>query len=68
MGFPRKEYWSGLPFPSSGDLLDPDIEPPSLGSPKLAGGLFTTWEVNSCAPWEALSLLYSVTSGLADAF
>ena len=23
MGFPRQEYWSGLPFPSSGDLLDP---------------------------------------------
>ena len=29
MGFPRQEYWSGLPFPSSGDLLDPGIEPMS---------------------------------------
>ena len=27
MGFPRQEYWSGLPFPSSGDLPDPGIEP-----------------------------------------
>ena len=30
MGFCRQEYWSGLPFPSSGDLLDPGIEPRSL--------------------------------------
>ena len=29
MAFPRQEYWSGLPFPSSGDLLDPGIEPES---------------------------------------
>ena len=26
MGFSRQEYWSGLPFPSPGDLLDPGIE------------------------------------------
>ena len=26
MGFPRQRYWSGLPFPSSGDLPDPGIE------------------------------------------
>ena len=38
-GFPRQEYWSGLPFPSSGDLLHPGIEPVS---PALAGGFFTT--------------------------
>ena len=29
MGFPRQEYWSGLPSPPSGDLLDPRIEPAS---------------------------------------
>jgi len=29
MGFSRQEYWSGLPFPSPGDLLDPGIEPTS---------------------------------------
>ena len=39
MGFPRQEYWSGLPFPSPGDLPDPGIKP---SSPALAGGLFTT--------------------------
>ena len=27
MGFSRQEYWSGLPFPSSGDCPDPGIEP-----------------------------------------
>ena len=27
VGFSRQEYWSGLPFPSPGDLLDPGIEP-----------------------------------------
>ena len=29
MGFPRQEYWCGLPFPSPGDLLNPGIEPRS---------------------------------------
>ena len=32
MGSPRQEYWSGLPFPSPGDLPDPGVEP---GSPML---------------------------------
>ena len=27
MGFPRQEYWSGLPFPSPGDLPNPGMEP-----------------------------------------
>ena len=31
MEFSRQEYWSGQPFPSPGDLPDPEIEP---GSPK----------------------------------
>ena len=29
MGFSRQEYWSGLPFPSPGDFLNPGIEPRS---------------------------------------
>ena len=52
MGFSRQEYWSGLPFPSPGDLLDLGIEPASLKSPALAEGFFTTsatWEALSCA-------------------
>ena len=47
MGFPRQEYWSGLPCPPPGDLTDPGIKPTSLMSPALAGRLFTastTWE------------------------
>ena len=35
MGLPRQEYWSGLPFPSPGDLPDPEIE---LMSPALQAG------------------------------
>ena len=42
MGFPRQEYWSGLPFPSPGDLPDPGFDPVCLRSPALAGGYFTT--------------------------
>ena len=38
MGFPRQEYWSGLPFSSPGDLPDPGTEP---SSPALAGEFFT---------------------------
>ena len=30
MGFSRQEYWSGLPFPSPGDLPNPGIKPTSL--------------------------------------
>ena len=39
MGFPRQKYWSGLAFPSPGDLPDPGTEPES---PALAGRFFTT--------------------------
>ena len=38
MGFPRQEYWSGLPFPSPGDLPNPGIESAYLA---LAGRFFT---------------------------
>ena len=38
MGFPRQKYWSGLQFPTPGDLPEPRIEPTSLESPALAGG------------------------------
>ena len=39
MGFPRQEHWSGLPFPSAGDLPNLGMEPVS---PALPGGFFTT--------------------------
>ena len=41
MGFSRQEYWSGLLFPSPGDLSNPRVEPGSLASPALAGRFFT---------------------------
>ena len=54
MGFPRQEYWSGLSFPSPGDLPDPGME---SVSPALAGGFFTR-----CATREAqLSLCTTAT-------
>ena len=39
MGFSRREYWSGLPFPSPGNLARPGIRPTS---PAQVGGFFTT--------------------------
>ena len=40
MEFSRQEYWSGLPFPTPGDLPNPGIEPTSLVSPVLADRFF----------------------------
>jgi hypothetical protein len=39
MGFSRQEYWSGLPFPSPGDLPDPGIKP---GSPAFQADALTS--------------------------
>ena len=39
VGFPKQKYWSGLPFPSPGDLPNPGIKPTFLA---LAGRFFTT--------------------------
>ena len=39
MGFPSQEYWSGLPFPSRGDLPYPEIQPEFFA---LVGGFFAT--------------------------
>ena len=47
MGFSRREYWSGLPCPSPGDLPDPGIKPVFLTSPSLAGWFFTI-----STPWQ----------------
>ena len=65
MGFPRQEYCSGVPFPSSGDLPDPRIELLSLVFPALADGFFTinaTWEVPlqvRSPPFHTLRLTYN---------
>ena len=49
MGFPRQEYWSGLPFPSPGDLPGSGIEP---ASPALAGGFFNHGATREALLWE----------------
>ena len=54
MGFPRQEYWSGLSFPSLGDLPDPGIKPTS---PALGGGFFTA-EPPGKPPWEMLHVIF----------
>ena len=41
MEFSRQEYWSGLPFPTQGDLPNPRIKPSFFVSPALPGGFFT---------------------------
>ena len=47
MGFSRQEYWSGVPFPSPGDLPDPGIEP---RSPAFQADALTS-EPPGEAPW-----------------
>ena len=50
IGLFRQGYWSGLPCPSPGDLLDPGIKPRPPASLGLAGRFFTmiaTWEAQS---------------------
>ena len=53
MGFPRQEYWSGLPFPSPGSIPDPGIKPML---PALADKFFTTESPEK--PHEYLGLTY----------
>ena len=55
MGFSRKEYWSGLPGPTPGDLSSPGIEPVSLMSPALAGKFFVFCFFTASATREAPS-------------
>ena len=60
MGFSRQEYWSGLPFPSPGDLPDPGIEPrsPALQADAWFGYICVVVQSPSCVqlfvtPWPA---------------
>ena len=62
--FSRLEYWSGLPFPSPGDLPDLGIEPGSLLSLALAGGFFTSSRLGS--PYKVLSDVNKNSWNLGD--
>ena len=44
IGFSSQEYWSGVPFPSPGDLPNPGIKPASLMSPTFSTS--ATWEAH----------------------
>ena len=70
MGFPRQEYWNGLPCPSPGDLPNPGIEPESSASPVLQVDSFplshqgspnrqhTGTQRNGTEGWGILNLLW----------
>ena len=67
MGFSRQEYWSGLPFPSPGDLPDPGIEPRSstLRADALTSeppgkpyGLLNPLSASNLASWRAKGVLH----------
>ena len=72
MGFPRQEYWSGLPFPSPGDLPDPGIEPASSasadrfftsgppGKPKVALGFIYLFIFVGNTVYERLCPVYDI--------
>ena len=63
--FHGQEYWSGLPWSPSGDLLYPGIKPASLMPPALAGGFFTssaTWEAHPLPQFSSVQFSRSVMS------
>ena len=57
-GFPRQEYWSGLPFPAPGYLLDPRIKPASPESPALQAASLPL------SHWESPVIWYDLISGV----
>ena len=58
MEFSRQEYWSGVPFPSPGDLPDPGIK---FGSPAYEGGFFTFWATREAQRLEYNCFQYCVS-------
>ena len=60
MGFFRQEYWSALPFPTPGDLLDPGFNAVSPSSPALTCRFFTT-----APPGKPLYRHYKAKAGCA---
>ena len=66
MGFPKQEYWSGLPFPPLGDHPDPGIKPMS---PVLAGRFFTAEPLGKPHPKVTLPhMAYSLNFHHTDGF
>ena len=63
MEFSRKQYWSGLPFPTPGNIPNPGIEPTPLEPSTLAGRFFIT-----AATWEALFVPWKSANAINQAF
>ena len=68
MGFSKQEYWSGLPFPSPGDLSDPGIEP---GFPALQANALTSeppgkpqWKTKGAYIWVSFRLELQMPTAL----
>ena len=61
MGFSRQEYWRGLPFPSPGDLPNPEIEP---RPPALQADALTSEPLGKHWAFLRLGILFS--GGLKD--
>ena len=58
MGFPKQEYWNGLPFPSPGDFPDSGMEPASSMSPALqADSSQLNHGGSPCGKWACVNLL-----------
>ena len=64
--FSRQEHWSGLPFPTPGDLTDRGIKPESLSSPALAGRFFATVPPGKPIDWQRSLVGYSPWGQLID--
>ena len=63
MGFSSPGYWSGLPFPSPGDLPDPGVEPRSPTLQANALPLETPGRLNSLGNWNGLGCHVVISSG-----
>ena len=61
MEFSMQEYWNSLPFPTTGDLPSPGIEPASLVCPALAGRYVTT-----STTWEDLRWLKNLKVNMSN--
>ena len=72
VGFPRQEYWSGLPFPPPRDLPYLGIEPISPVSPSLGGSVFTTepsgkaFSLSGAKFFSALDLSFLISVWLSE--
>ena len=66
MGFPRQDYWGGLPFPPPVDLPNPGTELTSLSFPVLAGRFFTTDPSKKPRAWLDLFIKYLLNISLYE--